>query len=148
MMSVTLRQLRQTTRCHLQINNVGMNNNAPLPVWVTLCQKCLFFFFLHLKHFGRLLAATEDLFWELPSGKWTGNNKKNGELLYLSLMLQVSNLSSLWFPSSPCWTWLRFMGCLLMKMSRMQPWKLRVGCLQSEVGQPGRRGQKVYTQLS
>lgn len=56
-----------------------------------------------------------------------GGEQRRRDNNYLSLMLHRSMCKSLKFPREPCWTEMRSLGWLSIKMSLMQPWKAFVG---------------------
>lgn len=62
--------------------------------------------------------------WEWEEGM--GEQRRQGNN-YLSLMLHRSMCKSLKFPREPCWTEMRSLGWLSIKMSLMQPWKASIG---------------------
>lgn len=76
---------------------------------------------------GRLefsLNATciyKPLWWKKEQIQERGNNN------YLSLMPHRSMCKSLKFPREPCWTKMRSLGWLSIKMSLIQPWKAVMG---------------------
>lgn len=59
---------------------------------------------------------------------WKGvGEQRRRDNNYLSLMLHRSMCKSLKFPREPCWTEMRSLGWLSIKMSLMQPWKALMG---------------------
>lgn len=62
------------------------------------------------------------------TGEWEGvKEQRRQDNNYLSLMLHRSMCKSLKFPREPCWTEMRSLGWLSIKMSLMQPWKALMG---------------------
>lgn len=82
-----------------------------------------------------------------PLGWKKTKHTRRRENNYLSLMPQRSMRKSLKFPREPCWTKMRSLGWLSIKMSLMQPWKAVMGFKHFESvklsGHPvGQRGEK------
>lgn len=67
------------------------------------------------------------IFRRVKMGRWVGEQRRRDHN-YLSLMLHRSMCKSLKFPREPCWTEMRSLGWLSIKMSLMQPWKALMGC--------------------
>lgn len=75
---------------------------------------------------GRLEFSLNAICIYKPLGwKKRTNERENNN--YLSLMSHRSMCKSLKFPREPCWTKMRSLGWLSIKMSLIQPWKAVMG---------------------